>query len=71
MYGAILGDIISSTYEIAGIKTKKFPLFPGGSDFTDDSILTVAGAKALVRSMEQKRAFGDVLVEELRIMSVE
>lgn len=39
MYGAILGDIIGSTYEFAGIKTKKFPLFPGGSDFTDDSIL--------------------------------
>ena len=71
MYGAILGDIIGSTYEFAGIKTKKFPLFPGGSDFTDDSILTMAVAKALVRSMEQKRVFGDVLVEELRIMGVE
>lgn len=71
MYGAILGDIIGSTYEFAGIKTKNFPLFPGGSDFTDDSILTVAVAKALVRSMEQKRSFGDVVVEELRIMGVE
>lgn len=71
MYGAILGDIIGSTYEFAGIKTKKFPLFPGGSDFTDDSILTVAVAKALVRSMEQKRVFGHVLVEELRIMGAE
>lgn len=71
MYGAIIGDVIGSTYEFAGIKTKKFPLFPGGSDFTDDSILTIAVAKALVRSMEQKRIFGDVLVEELRIMGVE
>ncbi len=71
MYGAILGDIIGSTYEFADIKTKKFPLFPAGSDITDDSILTIAVAKALVRSMEQKRVFGDVLVEELRIMGVE
>ena len=71
MYGAILGDIIGSTYEFAGIKTKKFPLFPGGSDFTDDSILTIAVAKALLRSIETKRVFGDVLVEELRIMGVE
>ena len=71
MYGAIIGDVIGSTYEFANIKTKKFPLFPGGSDFTDDSILTVAVAKALVRSMEQKRVFGDVLVEELQIMGVE
>lgn len=71
MYGAILGDIIGSTYEFAGIKTKKFPLFPGGSDFTDDSILTIAVARALVRSMEQKRVFGDILVEELRYMGLE
>lgn len=71
MYGAIIGDVIGSTYEFSGIKTKKFPLFPSGSDFTDDSILTIAVAKALVRSMEQKRVFGDVLVEELRIMGVE
>lgn len=53
------------------ISKQKFPLFPGGSDFTDDSILTIAVAKALVRSMEQKCVFGDVLVEELRIMGVE
>lgn len=71
MYGAIIGDIVGSTYEFANIKTKKFPFFPGGSDFTDDSILTIAVAKALVRSMEQKRVFGGVLVEELRIMGVE
>lgn len=71
MYGAILGDIIGSTHEFAGIKTKNFPLFPGGSDFTDDSILTMAVAKALVRSLEQKRVFGNVLVEELKIMGAE
>lgn len=71
MYGAIIGDVVGSTYEFAEIKTKKFPLFPGGSDFTDDSILTIAVAKALVRSLEQKRVFGEVLVEELRLMGVE
>lgn len=71
MYGAILGDIIGSTYEFAGIKTKKFPLFPCGSDFTDDSILTIAVAKALIRSLEKKRSFSDVLLGELRIMGVE
>lgn len=71
MYGAIIGDVIGSNYEFAGIKSKKFPLFPVGSNFTDDSILTVAVAKALVRSLEQRRTFGDVLVEELRIMGVE
>ena len=45
MYGAIIGDVVGSTYEFAGRKTKSFPLFPGGSDFTDDTIMTIAVAK--------------------------
>lgn len=44
MLGAILGDIIGSVHEYCGTKTKDFPLFVGGSDFTDDSVLTVAVA---------------------------
>ena len=49
MYGAIIGDVVGSTCEFAGRKTKNFPLFPGGSDFTDDTIMTIAVAKALIR----------------------
>lgn len=49
MYGAILGDIIGSPYEFdRGEKTKDFPLFSEGSEFTDDSILTLAVAEALM-----------------------
>jgi len=44
MLGAIIGDIIGSVYEAAGIKTKDFPLFAPRSTFTDDSVLTVAVA---------------------------
>lgn len=42
MTGAIIGDIIGSTYEFRNVKSKNFDLFPPGSHFTDDSILTVA-----------------------------
>ena len=31
MIGAIIGDIIGSTYEVNAIKTKEFELFPKGS----------------------------------------
>ena len=49
MYGAILGDIIGSPYEFdRGNKTKEFPLFSSNSHFTDDSVMTVAVAKALM-----------------------
>lgn len=71
MYGAIIGDVVGSTYEFAGIKTKKFRLFPGGSDFTDDSILTMAVAHALMQSLEEKKPFGEAVTEELRRWSME
>ena len=47
MYGAILGDIIGSPYEFdQGGKTKDFPLFSEDSQFTDDTVLTIAIAEA-------------------------
>ena len=52
MYGAILGDIIGSPYEFdRGGKTKKFPLFSYKSGYTDDTVMTIAVAEALMDSM--------------------
>ena len=49
MYGAILGDIIGSPYEFdRGSKTKDFPLFSGRSEFTDDTVMTIAVADAFL-----------------------
>jgi ADP-ribosylglycohydrolase len=48
MMGAIAGDIIGSVYEFAPIKTPDFPLFSPNSDFTDDSVLTIAIADVLL-----------------------
>ncbi len=51
MYGAILGDMIGAPYEFdRGNKTKDFPLFANGTQFTDDSVMTVAVAEALMES---------------------
>ena len=51
MYGAILGDMIGAPYEFdRGDKTKDFPLFSAGSAFTDDTVMTVAVAGALMDS---------------------
>jgi ADP-ribosylglycohydrolase len=48
MIGAIAGDIIGSVYEFDSIKTKEFPLFSPFCSFTDDTVLTVAVADAIL-----------------------
>ena len=48
MTGAIAGDIIGSVYEFDNIKTTDFPLFMNESDYTDDTIMTVAVADWLL-----------------------
>lgn len=53
MYGAILGDIIGSVYEFdRSPKVKEFPLFSRASEFTDDSVMTVAVAEALMQARD-------------------
>lgn len=48
MIGAIAGDIIGSVYEWDRIKTKQFQLFRPDCFFTDDTVLTVALAEAIL-----------------------
>jgi ADP-ribosylglycohydrolase len=48
MLGAIIGDIVGSVYEWHNIKTKDFPLFRDDCFFTDDTVMTVATADALM-----------------------
>lgn len=50
MIGAIAGDIVGSVYEGANIKSVDFPLFRNASTFTDDTVLTIAVADAILRS---------------------
>ncbi len=49
MLGALVGDIVGSVYEWDNIKTKEFPLFKPECDFTDDSVMTLAAAQALMQ----------------------
>ena len=52
MIGAIMGDMIGAPYEFdRSPKTKKFPLFSRGSQYTDDSVMTIAVAEALINTI--------------------
>ena len=59
MLGAIAGDIIGSIYEATPIKTKDFPLFGKGCTFTDDSVLTIAVAHAIMNNEPYDLALRD------------
>ena len=59
MLGSIIGDIIGSTYEFSNAGRYDFDPFPPGSDFTDDTVLTVAVADAIL----SKRPYGAVIHE--------
>jgi ADP-ribosyl-[dinitrogen reductase] hydrolase len=56
MIGAIAGDIIGSVYEHHPIKTTDFPLFQPKCRFTDDSVLTVAIAYAILNDFDYATA---------------
>jgi len=48
MRGAIFGDIVGSVYEFNNIRTKEFELFDENCEFTDDTVMTLAVANALL-----------------------
>ena len=52
MLGAILGDIVGSVYEFNNHPSKDFPLFQEDLLFTDDTILTIATADALMTGFD-------------------
>lgn len=59
MLGAITGDIIGSRFEFNNHKSKEFPLFSEACHVTDDSILTIALAEAILRN----RPYDEVMRE--------
>lgn len=66
MYGAIAGDIIGSRFEFdRGDRTKEFALFAPACSFTDDTVMTLAVAEALMKSTSY-RGKGGLDEEEIR-----
>lgn len=59
MLGAIAGDVIGSVFEWHPTKSKQFPLFVPRSRFTDDTVLTIAVAGALLTDGDYARTIKD------------
>jgi ADP-ribosylglycohydrolase len=63
LIGAIAGDIIGSVYERHNIRTTDFPLFDERCTFTDDTVLTVAVADAILNQAD----YGEKLKEYFKL----
>ena len=68
MYGAIIGDMAGSKYEFNNIKTKNFAFLGRGCEFTDDTVMTVAVARALMHSYNEEVPFKPALVKEMQAL---
>lgn len=58
MFGAIIGDIVGSRFEWNNIKSKDFDLFHPLCRVTDDSVMSLAIAKAILQSIHQPEQLG-------------
>ena len=61
-FGAIAGDMIGSRHEWKACTDPQFALFSKSSKFTDDSVLTIAVADAIIN----QRGYRDAIVEYAR-----
>jgi len=59
MIGVIAGDIIGSPHEYIATKTTEFPLFGDRCRFTDDTVLTIATAYAILHRVPYAKAYRD------------
>ena len=59
MLGAIIGDIVGSRFERHNIKSKEFELFTSDCRLTDDSIMTLAVAQALLKCERDYSVLGE------------
>lgn len=66
LYGAIIGDVAGSKYEFNNIKTKEFPLFSKGCRYTDDTVMPIAVAKALMSATDDESDLETQLVTNMQ-----
>lgn len=68
MIGAVIGDIAGSVYEFRNTKDYNFKMFPDGSNYTDDTVMTMAVAEwALRNNIETPVEVQTKLLEEIMV----
>ena len=67
MLGAIIGDIVGSRFEWNNWKSREFTLLTPECRITDDSVMTLAVAHALLESGENREALAGQAVSSMRL----
>lgn len=68
MLGAIIGDIVGSRFEWHNHKSKDFELLTNRCSPTDDSVMTLAIAKAILESNKKYTNLGEKAVKYMQIL---
>ena len=68
MLGAIIGDIVGSRFEFNNHRSKEFDLLTEDCFATDDSIMTLAVAKAIMGAMKEKELSDAFDSPEFRVL---
>lgn len=71
MIGAIIGDIVGSRFEFNNHRNKEFDLFVADCSVTDDSIMTLAVAKAIMEAMNYYKTFNRAYDRDFHIRLAE
>ncbi|MEE3381139.1 MAG: ADP-ribosylglycohydrolase family protein [Succiniclasticum sp.] len=68
MLGAIIGDVAGSRFEWDNHRDKEFDLFAFGCEPTDDSIMTLAVARALLETREDRSQLVPCVIRQMQHM---
>ena len=66
MLGALYGDIAGSRFEFTGFNEYDFPMFLSSCHFTDDSLMTLAVAEALVITRSDRSNYKQELIKSMK-----
>ncbi len=68
LLGAIIGDVAGSRFEWDNHRDKEFELFAFGCEPTDDSIMTLAVARALLETREDRSRLVPCVIRQMQHM---
>ena len=66
MIGAIISDVISSAYEFWPAEDKVFLLWNKNTEFIDDTVMTIAVGRAILRYRNGEADFAKACTEEMQ-----
>ena len=66
MLGALYGDIVGSRFEFTGFNYYRFFMFSPLCTYTDDSLMTLAVADALIKTKDDRSNYQEVLIKSMK-----